>query len=336
MKIEIYQPLSIYELGQRDNQEDALWPAPDAATPADRLFIVCDGMGGHEKGEVASQTVCQALGQWFDKNINSHEPFTDAQLREALEYAYQQLDLKDDDSPKKMGTTLTLIYIHTQGITAAHIGDSRIYHIRPFSSPHGGGRVGALYQSRDHSLVYDLYQAGEITYEEMLTSPQKNIITRAMQPGVENRVRPDIIHIIDIQPDDYFYMCSDGMLEYMTNNELASLLSSDASDEVKRQQLIALTANNLDNHTAWLIHIKNVIREEGDDLLTNEEPTSRCNALNTIPQMSLQDESIPIAEVAESVVDEEDDVVVIEEAPMKQSLFQRLKGFIRFAKDKKE
>ena len=76
-----------------------------------------------------------------------------------------------------MGTTLTLLYFACNGVTAAHIGDSRIYHIRP--------NVGLLYQSRDHSLVYDLFQAGEISYEEMATFPQKNVITRAMSPGEE-------------------------------------------------------------------------------------------------------------------------------------------------------
>ena len=280
MRIEIHQPLYIYELGRRTNQEDALWPLPDTATPADRLFIVCDGMGGHEKGEVASQTVCQALGTWFQDNVNPDEPFTDDLLREALAYAYEQLDRQDDGSPKKMGTTLTLLYIHARGITAAHIGDSRIYHIRPCSSPTGEAVRGLLYQSRDHSLVYDLYQSGEISYEEMFTSPQKNIITRAMQPGEDNRVRPDIIHITDIQSGDWFYLCSDGMLEQMRNEELATLFSSEVSDVKKRQQLIDATKGSQDNHTAWLLHIKNVELEEGDRDLENEEFTSRCNALN--------------------------------------------------------
>jgi protein phosphatase len=311
MRINLFPPLAIHEIGRRANQEDALWPLPDKATTDDRLFIVCDGMGGHEKGEVASHTVSQSLGSWFQNHASSVEAFTNEQLKEALAYAYEQLDKQDDDSLKKMGTTLTLIYLHRNGITAAHIGDSRIYHIR-VSSPNGRGQEGAiLYQSRDHSLVFDLYQAGEITYEEMQTSPQKNIITRAMQPGEENRVRPDIIQITDIRPGDYFYLCSDGMLEQMSDAELATLLSSKISDEEKRQQLIRATANNSDNHTAWLIHIKNVINEEGDEHLTNEEPISRCNALNIRPQYSVEDKQIPIAEVAKSAEDEKDDVVVV-------------------------
>ena len=260
MKITIHQPLYIFEIGQRANQEDSLYPAGEKATSEDRLFVLCDGMGGHEHGEVASQTVCKALGNWFSDNMAPSQPLTDNQLLAALEYAYNALDTKDNGGIKKMGTTLTLLYIHARGITAAHIGDSRIYHIRPQSSSPSGRLGGAiLYQSRDHSLVFDLFQSGEISHEEMATFPQKNIITRAMQPGEENRMRPDIVHITDVQPGDYFYMCSDGMLEQMTNEELVALLSSDISDEEKRSQLIKATANNKDNHSAWLIHIKDVI-----------------------------------------------------------------------------
>ena len=310
MKIRIHQPQFIHEIGQRTNQEDALWPLSSAATENDRVFIVCDGMGGHEKGEVASQTVSLSLGQWLKENTNPDETFNDEQLAEALRHAYSELDKKDDGSPKKMGTTLTLLYIHRNGITAAHIGDSRIYHIRP--------KKGTLYQSRDHSLVFDLYQAGEIKYEEMATYPQKNIITRAMQPGEDNRVRPDVIHITDVLPGDYFYMCSDGMLESTSNEELEKLLAQDISDEAKRQQLIASTAGNSDNHTAWLIHISEVAREECDATLTNEEPTARCNALNIKPQVT-EPKNAP------ATATDDDDVIVVStpQAPAPQKRRKR-------------
>ena len=312
MKITIHQPLYIFEIGQRANQEDSLYPAGEKATSEDRLFVLCDGMGGHEHGEVASQTVCKALGNWFSDNEVQAQLLTDNQLLAALEYAYNALDTKDNGGIKKMGTTLTLLYIHARGITAAHIGDSRIYHIRPQSSSPSGRLGGAiLYQSRDHSLVFDLFQSGEISHEEMATFPQKNIITRAMQPGEENRLRPDIVHITDVQPGDYFYMCSDGMLEQMTNEELAALLSSDISDEEKRNQLIKATANNKDNHSAWLIHVKYVINEDGDDKLVNEEPTSRCNAINILPKVA--------------TTTEEDDVVIVHKEEKAKSFLQRFK-----------
>lgn len=298
MKIEIYQPQAIWELGQRDNQEDSIFPAFGKATDDDRLFILCDGMGGHEHGEVASQTVCKAMS---DTILSlSKQSFTDDDLLDALQTAYRQLDCLDNSHLRKMGTTLCLLYFHQGGLTAAHIGDSRIYHTRPKEN-----RI--LFQSRDHSLVYDLYQAGEISYEEMRTSLQKNIITRAIQPGEENRVRPAIVHIADIQPGDYFYICSDGMLEQMSNDELCRLLSADGSDEKKRMQLIAATSDNKDNHSAYLIHIKEVVREVGDDLLLDDEQTSKDNALNIRPQSQSDDVSIvsrptpkPQAEVRKS------------------------------------
>ena len=298
MKIEIYQPQAIWELGQRNNQEDSIFPAFGEATDDDRLFILCDGMGGHEHGEVASQTVCKAMS---DTLLSlSKQSFTDDDLLYALQAAYRQLDCLDNSHLKKMGTTLCLLYFHKGGLTAAHIGDSRIYHIRPKEN-----RI--LYQSRDHSLVYDLYQAGEISYDEMRTSTQKNIITRAIQPGEENRVRPAIVHIADIQPGDFFYICSDGMLEQMSNDELCRLLSADGSDEKKRKQLVAATSDNKDNHSAYLIHIKEVVREVGDDLLLDDEQTSKDNALNIRPQSQSDDVSIvsrptpkPQAEVRKS------------------------------------
>ena len=298
MKIEISQPQAIWELGQRNNQEDSIFPAFGEATDDDRLFILCDGMGGHEHGEVASQTVCKAMS---DTLLSlSKQSFTDDDLLDALQTAYRQLDCLDNSHLRKMGTTLCLLYFHQGGLTAAHIGDSRIYHIRPKEN-----RI--LYQSRDHSLVYDLYQAGEISYEEMRTSPQKNIITRAIQPGEESRVRPAIVHIADIQPGDYFYICSDGMLEQMSNDELCRLLSTDGSDEKKRMQLIAATSDNKDNHSAYLIHIKEVMREAGDNMLLDDEQTSKDNALNIRPQSQSDDVSIvsrptpkPQAEVRKS------------------------------------
>ena len=299
MNIELYPPLSIHEIGLRENQEDSIiqWD--------NRLFVLCDGMGGHEKGEVASQTVCQSLATWFENNIKPDKPFCDDQLREAIEYAYTELDKYADDNPRQMGTTLTLLYLGSKGITAAHMGDSRIYHIRP--------DVGVLYQSRDHSLVFDLFQAGEITYEEMATFPQKNIVTRAMTPGEDNRMRSDIIHITDIQPNDYFYMCSDGMMEKMTNNELLTLFSADMDDKMKVGQLKMATNQNFDNHTAWIIHIKNAIKEENDDQFENEERTSRINAINILPH--------PVYDA------EDDDVVVI--GGKEKSLFQKIMGMFK-------
>lgn len=300
MKIELFLPLYIHEIGTRDNQEDALWPK--MPTIDDRLFVLCDGMGGHEHGEVASQTVTQALGKWFAEHGDSTAPISDEQIRDAIEYAYTQLDKYADGSPRQMGTTLTLIYFGKNGVTAAHMGDSRIYHIRPSE--------GLLYVSRDHSLVFDLYQSGEITYDEMKNFKQKNIVTRAMTPGEDYRMRPDIIHITDVKAGDYFYSCSDGMLEQMTDNELFEIFASDITDEDKKQLLIKATTDSKDNHTAWIIPIKGTIAEEGDELLENQEPIARCNALNITPPP-------PSANDDDDVQVADDDDVVLVSSPKK-------------------
>lgn len=294
MKVELKQPQAIYELGQRANQEDNIWPKAGQATDKDFFFILCDGMGGHEHGEVASRIVSETLAAYLQTHANPDTVVDDQVLHDALEAAYQELDRADDEAAKKMGTTLCLLLFHRGGLTTLHIGDSRIYHIRPAANK-------LLYQSKDHSLVYDLYQAGEITYEEMATSPQKNIITRAMQPGKDNRCRPAIVHITDLKPGDYLYICSDGMLEQMDNDALCQLFSSKNTDEEKRLQLIEATKDNKDNHSAYFVAVGGVMTGEGDENLLDDEQTSKDNALNIPRVLSAVEEDVEV--VAQPVED---------------------------------
>lgn len=125
------KPLAIYELGQRTNQEDSIFPHYGKATEHDRTFLVCDGMGGHDSGEIASQTVCDIMGNYILKHTLTGSSFTDEQFDQALNAAYDELDTKDNGAVKKMGTTMTFLNFHDNGCLLAHIGDSRIYHIRP-------------------------------------------------------------------------------------------------------------------------------------------------------------------------------------------------------------
>ncbi|MBO4802843.1 MAG: serine/threonine-protein phosphatase [Bacteroidaceae bacterium] len=284
MNCKIAPPQVIYELGQRQNQEDALFPPFGQATDADPLFLVCDGMGGHDHGEVASQTVAETIGHFISDRLTANAPLPDSLLADAIAEAYNQLDTRDNPADlKKMGTTLTLLCLHRGGATMAHIGDSRIYHIRPNSSPNGGGREGALlYQSRDHSLVMDLYLSGELTRDEIDTYEGKNIITRAMQPHQERRSRPDIVHTTDLRPGDLFLLCSDGIVEQLTDNHLLSILCAGLPDERILQRLRAATASAADNHTAYLIRILAVEQEPSDATAPDDEATSRANLINII------------------------------------------------------
>lgn len=272
MKVKICKPLSIHELGKRENQEDSIYPMTGEASVDSRLFVLCDGMGGHEHGELASQLVCKVLANYLGEHWKHGEVLADSDLQDALDEVFRQIDTLDDGSVKQMGTTLTLLCFHRGGATMAHIGDSRIYHIRPRD-----GRI--LYKSRDHSFVYDLFITGEITQEEMATYPKKNIITRAIMPRGEQQHKADIVHSTDIQEGDFFFLCSDGMLEQMSDGELVELLMSGMTDKKIRQRLIDATKDNKDNHSAWLVRVAEVESENDDDLLPHDESTARCNAM---------------------------------------------------------
>lgn len=300
-KLKVY---NIWEYGQRvdsegkPHQEDNIFPAYEQQKKSDRLFILCDGMGGHEAGEVASSTVCSAMSKSiFESAPNAEGDFNDDNLRKAIADAFDSLDalpLGNVSAEKKMGTTMTFLKFHNKGCTIAHIGDSRVYHIRP-----GKGRdeTKILFKTNDHSLVNDLIRVGELTPEEAKQSKQKNIITRAMQPKMERRPKPDVYHTVDIKPGDYFYMCSDGMLEQMEDENLLFNFSEATGDDKNKVKILTqATSQNLDNHSAIIVHILDVI-----DPLPAE----------LAPKVPTVTKPAPImAEVDEDSVDEENGVMM--------------------------
>lgn len=243
---------TVFELGQRSGQEDCIYPAAGASDPGNGLFIVCDGMGGHDKGEVASQAVCKAMSDYVNAHAHADGSFSENDFKAALSAAYDALDALDDGAFRKMGTTMTFLKFHKDGCMLAHIGDSRIYHIRP-SLPEGK-RI--MHVTRDHSLVNDLIAIGEMTPQEAKTSSQRNVITRAMQPCQERRSRADILNISDVRPGDIFYMCTDGMLEKTEDSEIEVLLSdANMTGAQKTAVLIEQTRNNKDNHSAVIVSV---------------------------------------------------------------------------------
>lgn len=260
-KLRVYQ---IEEYGQRKDaqgnphQEDSMFPQMGDASTSDRLFIVCDGMGGHDAGEVASATVCEAMSQ----SILAQQPdpegnFTIDMLRKAIDDAFDALDTRDTGAEKKMGTTMTMLKLHDHGAMIAHMGDSRVYHIRPGKDSES---TQILHETWDHSLVNDLVKIGELTPEEARTSRQRNVITRAMQPHINPRPKADVYQTVDIKPGDIFYLCTDGMLENMEDEQIKFNFSYEAGDtERKRESLISATQLNRDNHTAIIVEILDVI-----------------------------------------------------------------------------
>lgn len=263
-KIKVY---SIWEFGKRKDadgnphQEDCTYPLPRELKDSDRTFILCDGMGGHDAGEIASAAVCQAMGKYIlNDGHDSDGIFTDEDLNNAIAAAFEDLDKKDNGAEKKMGTTMTFLKLHNEGATIAHIGDSRVYHIRPGKD---GDETQILFETEDHSLVNDLVKIGELTREEAHLSNQKNVITRAMQPNMDRRPKAEIKHITDIKAGDYFYMCSDGMLEDpdMDNGKSLRNIFSEMVDSPERKVeiLTDVTEDNRDNHTALIILVEEVL-----------------------------------------------------------------------------
>ena len=265
----------MYQIGKRSNQEDAIFPKIGNASENDRLFIVCDGMGGHESGEVASNSVCQSISSYL-KDVNP-DTFSTEDFKKALESAYDNLDAldKDSDNPRKMGTTLTFLYLGNNSVIIAHIGDSRVYQLRR----HKKGTVSIVHRTEDHSLVNDLIKAEIITEEEAKTHPRRNVITRAIQPNLE-RCKATIFETKDVRNDDYFFLCSDGVLESIDDRILIRILESNASNEDKIEEIKKrCSENSKDNNSAYLIQIK-----EGlpivSSIESSNEPTTKPAPIN--------------------------------------------------------
>ena len=269
MKIEIRKPLCFTEIGRKDQQEDSLYPRLGDADAENQYFLVCDGVGGSEHGEVASATVSQTIGEYLSQVDLPDGVLTEEIFAAALEQAYNALDYAESQqapSFKKMATTLTFLGIHRRGCLIAHIGDSRVYHVRP--------GVGILSRTNDHSLVNDLIKAGELTPEQAKTFKQKNIITRAMQPLMEVRDKAEITPVLQVEAGDYFFLCCDGVLEHLQDEDLVNILSNSVwTDDEKLAAIkrICDEGNTRDNYTSYLVPIDNVVPEPLFDATTAEE-----------------------------------------------------------------
>lgn len=268
----------LHDIGSRTNQEDAHYPPfidaqhfdkvereeayyDGEAHTEDSLFILCDGMGGHSRGEVASNLVCEVMGNYLTDAEKEGKTFTNALVQDAVSKAFFALDANDDSAEeRKMGTTMTLLKLHQKGALIAHIGDSRVYHIRP---AYGRRQAQVLFRTEDHSLVNMLLRKGELTPHQAQHFPQKHVLVKAMSAGQKEHPAADVYETKDILPGDVFFMCSDGILEELYDEDLTAILTNpDYTDEERVQMLLSFCKDNKDNHTAWIVKVETV---EGDD-----------------------------------------------------------------------
>jgi serine/threonine protein phosphatase PrpC len=219
---------------EREGNEDSFLDRPP-------LFVVADGMGGAEAGEVASQTVVEV----FDEAAAAGE------LPDALEATVQTANARiyemaqADPSRSGMGCTTTASFVSGGRLTVAHVGDSRLYRLR----------AGAFEQlTDDHSLVGGLVRLGQLTPEEAENHPQRSVILRAV--GVEANVEVDVVQH-ELEPGDVYLACSDGLTGMVRDVVISETLGMFGSLSEAAEMLIELAnaAGGRDNITVVLYRI---------------------------------------------------------------------------------
>jgi len=218
------------------NQDAFHVPAVD-----ENFAVVADGMGGHRAGEVASEIAVREFVRWLRCAPRPEEEA----MRYAVSEANRAIYYKAKAEPDKMGmgTTITGIWFDKSRAYLAHVGDSRAYLLR-------NGRITQV--TRDHSLVGEMIERGEITPEEARTHPQRHFITRAV--GTSSYVCPDI-DSFDSRPGDIWLLCSDGLSNYVEANEMKSVLMGGGQWQEKIAELMgrALERGGADNITVLVV-----------------------------------------------------------------------------------
>lgn len=268
MKILLDQAYSFCQKGQRDYQEDARWPDTDIPMLSQRFFIVCDGVGGCECGEVASSTVCRAMARSMD-GLDYSKDFTTAVFSKIFDAAYDALDDIRNEANEDMATTMTMLCFHAGGCTMAHVGDSRIYQFRKSE--------GIIYRSNDHSLTNKLVHEGLLSPEQAVNHSQGNVITRYMSSvgKDEERWEATVVTTKDIQEGDTFILCTDGVTHCVTDEQLMEILNDDCSDEAKVSHIAEICRNSQDNNTYYLVRVKNVVEECNDNCDGNKSSLTK-------------------------------------------------------------
>lgn len=203
------------------NQDAAAVKTVDTGFGKVVFAIVCDGMGGYEKGEVASASMTNAVIKWFDNDFPSlGEDFTFEDITNQWNYIIQSMNEKIISygrihCPKTgLGTTLSMILIMKNKFFVGHIGDSRIYKI--FNNK-------IVQITEDHTLVAQKIARGEISEDELETDDERNVLTQCI--GKLRRISPQFEYGT-IENDDIFLLCSDGFRHEITKDEMLNTFNS--------------------------------------------------------------------------------------------------------------
>lgn len=230
------QVFSFQHIGDRPYQEDAFCISED-----NRLFIVCDGVGGGEDGAQASIAVVNYLR---DAYTTSRDEVFD--LQGSIEAC--SIDLQHQGLEKTAGTTIVAAYVNGNMLHVAHIGDSKIFVYRHL--------YHNMYVSKDHSVVQELATAGVITTEEeMKAHPMRNRITKALMANNGGKiVSPDVNEILYAE-GDMMLLCSDGVIEELYESDILEVLSNDTLNFEEKCSTLSqkVQKHSTDNSTALII-----------------------------------------------------------------------------------
>lgn len=223
-----------------------------------KLYIVADGMGGHNAGEVASFMAIKSIGEWIQKSedvTKIDKELIPRFIEEGILYANSQIYKKasEDSELFGMGTTITLALIIDNNLFLGHVGDSRAYLIND---------DGILQLTEDHSLVAELYKNGSITLEEAACHPQKHLLTRAL--GTDSQIKVDTSYY-QLKDNDYILLCTDGLTNLISNDDIRLvILSNDIQQGCNELARIANIQGGFDNITVILIKFNSCVIKWGE------------------------------------------------------------------------
>jgi PPM family protein phosphatase len=233
---------------RRDNEDSAYVRVP--------LYVVADGMGGAQAGEVASALAVEEFSRGLPDSDADHptaEQRLAARVRDANRRIYETAQVEREHSG--MGTTLTAVYVDGADLAIAHVGDSRAYVFRD-------GELTRL--THDHSLVEELMRRGKLTPEQAAEHPQRSIITRAL--GIEPEVEVDT-WTYPARAGDVVLLCSDGLTSMIEEQQVADVLRSEPDLDRAGERLIAAAneAGGRDNITVVLFRLVDTDEERPID-----------------------------------------------------------------------
>lgn len=241
---------------QREHNEDAMFAIStnmitDSRSIPFGIFVVADGMGGHQHGEIASGLAVRTVSSYLVRKLflplASTKPETpDLSMQEMLQESVMEAHRTILKEAEGGGTTLTLAVIMGEQLIIAHVGDSRAYAI------YTDGSLRVL--TRDHSLVKRLEELGQITSDEAAIHPQRNVLYRALGQG--EPFEPDI-STYPLPQGGYLLLCSDGLWGQVTEQTLISAIKESKTLEIACQKMVAAAndAGGPDNISVLLVRI---------------------------------------------------------------------------------